>query len=616
MTAGPRTYDALMAGPDAATLMARAAAARADGDVEAMRASLVEAFRVARTAGDQDAMAEAALALPTSLGFGPHPGQVPAYLHEAYLGATDPRMRARLLVGLTRAWTYGGHADRAAQFAHEAQDLAAGLGDPALDADVLDASLLTRWGPDDLTERVRLAARIEQVSAHLVDPDLRMTAHVWRLVTAWECLDVLAVQRQLRALDLLAEETGSARAAFYARSRRAMQAQVVGDLAAAREHRAALEQLSGALAEADVIAVTHSLDAELARQTGDRATLASEARQFEDFGAAEGIVSVAAQAAVYWLDAGQPERAGRALDRLPGLTTVPDDVDTLLTVTCAAYVACGTGRTDVAADAFALLEPYAGRAVLNAGAVTFHGVVDDALARLALTLGHDSAPGWRASALAAYRRLGAGWWAAALEAAVPGTAPAAAGAVQEMHLHRDGEVWTVGRSGATFAMPDLRGLHHLRHLLARPGQEVAAADLSDAGAGHGGDGVRERDLGPVLDDAAKRAYRRRLAEIDAEVDEADAWADPARLERATLEREALLDELSGAVGLGGRDRRDGGTAERARTAVRKTIAAAIARIDRQDPAVARLLRDTVHTGTWCRFDPDPGRPVTWVLDLP
>ena len=46
--------------------------------------------------------------------------------------------------------------------------------------------------------------------------------------------------------------------------------------------------------------------------------------------------------------------------------------------------------------------------------------------------------------------------------------------------------------------------------------------------------------------------------------------------------------------------------------MRKAIAAAITQIDRHDPNVARLLRDSVHTGTSCRYDPNPDHPVTWL----
>ncbi|WP_395694406.1 hypothetical protein [Nocardioides sp.] len=566
------------------------------------RAQLVAAFREARASGDPAQLAEAALALPQAQGFGTHPGELPAYLHEALLAAPDDRTRARLLAGLARAWVYGGEAERGAEFAAEAQDLAEEVDDPVLTADVLDAALLAHWGPDDFTDRVLLAARLEAVSAHLADPATRLTAHLWRLTTAWECLDVVAVGRQLRALELLEAEAGSARVSFYVRSRLAMQALVVGELDRAVTLLEQVVEAGRSISEPDVDAVLHSLAADLARQRHDVEALRVEAAAFESFGAAEGIASVLAEAAVLWLDAGDAGRAGDVVDRLPRPVDLPADVDLLLTVTCTAYVATATQRTELAAECADVLAPYSGRAVVNAAAVSFHGVVDDALARVT----SDAAR--RSAALAAYRRIGAAWWADRLGA----PPPAAPTDHLVVHLHPGrGETWTVGRAGATFELPDLRGLHHLHRLLERPGVAVPAADL----AGIAG-GPREGDLGPVLDDQARRAYRDRLADLDAEIEEADRCADPARSERATLERSALVEELAHATGLGGRDRRPGATGERARTAVRKTIAAAVARVERHDPAVARLLRDTVHTGTSCVAEPDPSRAVTWVLAGP
>lgn len=563
------------------------------------RAQLVAAFRDARATGDPAQMAEAALALPRGQGFGTHPGEVPAYLHEALLAATDDRMRARLLAGLARAWVYGGEAARAADFAVEAQQLAEAIGDPTLTADVLDAALLAHWGPDDFAERIRLAARLEGVSAHLADPEVRLTAHLWRLTTAWECLDMVAVRRQLRGLELLDAEAGSPRVSFYARSRLAMHALVVEDLDRAAALLEEVVAIGATLPEPDVEAVVHSLAADLARQRGDTDALRGEAASFEAYGDAEAIVSVLAEAAVLWLLVGEPDRAGAIVERLPRPADVAEDVDLLLTVTCVAHVAASTGRTELAEECADVLAPYAGRAVVNAAAVSFDGVVDDALARVT------GEPSRRAAALAAYHRIGATWWARQLGA----PPPSARAGTEIVHLHRDaGETWTVGREGATFALPDLRGLDQLRRLLAQPGVEIAAADLV-GGAG----GPREGDLGPALDDAARRAYRDRLIALDAEIEEADAWADAGRSERAALERDALLDELARATGLAGRARRSGATAERARTAVRKTIAAALARVERHDPAVARLLRATVRTGTVCVAEPDPARPVRWVL---
>jgi hypothetical protein len=173
-------------------------------------------------------------------------------------------------------------------------------------------------------------------------------------------------------------------------------------------------------------------------------------------------------------------------------------------------------------------------------------------------------------------------------------------------------VWSVGPLGAARLLPDMKGLHYLRALLQRPEAEISALELSALAAGHG-TAVTEPDAGERLDRQALTAYRNRLREIDEELDEAQSWNDRARAERIEAEREALLRELAGAAGLGGRARTTGGTAERARVAVRKAIAAALDRIDTDDQATARLLRRTVHTGSACRYEPDPDTPVDWLL---
>jgi hypothetical protein len=158
----------------------------------------------------------------------------------------------------------------------------------------------------------------------------------------------------------------------------------------------------------------------------------------------------------------------------------------------------------------------------------------------------------------------------------------------------------------------MRGLHYLRALLQRPNVEIAALDLSALVAGHG-TAIASPDLGEPLDRRALTAYRNRLRDIDEELDEAHTWNDPARVERVEAERDALLRELTRATGLGGRARTMSGSAERARVAVRKAIAAALDRIDAEDQPTARLLRRTVRTGSVCRYEPDPETPVDWLL---
>ena len=150
-------------------------------------------------------------------------------------------------------------------------------------------------------------------------------------------------------------------------------------------------------------------------------------------------------------------------------------------------------------------------------------------------------------------------------------------------------------------------MRDLAVLLARQGTEVHALDLvSDAGS------VRhEGHLGDILDQTARSAYRRRIAQLDDAIAEAEALGQYEAADRARSEREAIVAELAGAYGLGGRPRRTGDPAERARTSVTWRIRDAIGRIEREHAELGRHLRASVRTGTFCRYAPedDPG----WVL---
>jgi uncharacterized membrane protein len=160
-------------------------------------------------------------------------------------------------------------------------------------------------------------------------------------------------------------------------------------------------------------------------------------------------------------------------------------------------------------------------------------------------------------------------------------------------------------------IPDMRGLHYLYALVQRPGVELSALDMTSLVVGHGS--VVEGDAGERLDRRALAAYRQRLRDIDEELDEAQSWGDIDRVDRIEAERDALLREVSSATGLSGRARSSGGSAERARVAVRKAIATVLERLDADDPPTARLLRRTVHTGRVCRYEPDPDAPIEWIV---
>ena len=100
----------------------------------------------------------------------------------------------------------------------------------------------------------------------------------------------------------------------------------------------------------------------------------------------------------------------------------------------------------------------------------------------------------------------------------------------------------------------------------------------------------------MLDREALRQYRKRLADLDEELDDAEAKHDAARHAKRSTEREALLKELARATGLGGKPRRTGSPTEKARLNVTRTIRHAITYLSTALPELAAHLDESLATG--------------------
>lgn len=209
--------------------------------------------------------------------------------------------------------------------------------------------------------------------------------------------------------------------------------------------------------------------------------------------------------------------------------------------------------------------------------------------------------------------------AARTEPTTPPTGAAMAGFRLEAGLR------VVDFGGSTRRLADMKGFRYIARLLEDPGREFHALDLVAVEAGtlptatepmsEAGLGVRHRgDEGlPALDDTAREAYRRRLAEVEEDLEDARSMNDPARAELAERDREYLVAELGRALGLAGRHRSLGGDAERARTSVTRSIRYAIRRLGEEHADLATHLDLCIHTGTYCAYRPDPLAPVVWSI---
>jgi hypothetical protein len=207
----------------------------------------------------------------------------------------------------------------------------------------------------------------------------------------------------------------------------------------------------------------------------------------------------------------------------------------------------------------------------------------------------------------------------------PVPAPAQTGTFRQ-----EGEYWALGIGGRVFRLKDTKGLAYLAHLLRYPTTEFHVLDLAAGISDSSGEGDTERmpqggedlqkagihvgrlgDAGELVDDQAKRAYRRRLAELRQELDEAKELGEIDRGEQLEDEIDALNKELSRAVGLGGRNRRSASASERARQSVTKTLKATVTKIAEVDSTLGAILSRDIRTGTFCSYRPDPNFPISW-----
>jgi len=197
-----------------------------------------------------------------------------------------------------------------------------------------------------------------------------------------------------------------------------------------------------------------------------------------------------------------------------------------------------------------------------------------------------------------------------------------AGPASTSVLRREGDYWTIGFANQAFKLRDSKGVQYLALLLRSPGREFHALDMAsgrgsdpasrgayvEAPSGH----LSKGDAGPILDEQAKASYRTRLQELEEDLTEATSWADAGREARINAEIEFLRHELTGAMGLHGRNRSAASDAERARVNITRAIHSTLERIRKYSRELAEHLDATVHTGMYSAYRPDPRTPIRWV----
>ncbi len=170
--------------------------------------------------------------------------------------------------------------------------------------------------------------------------------------------------------------------------------------------------------------------------------------------------------------------------------------------------------------------------------------------------------------------------------------------------YADGELWFVrsAADGKSARFRTVAGFELVSKLLESAGQEQPVLVL--LGAQEQNRSIDTADRQTLLD------FRRRLADIDNDIDEAARYNDPHRADKLSDEREALLAALRSMLDRHGRQRGVGGDSERARVRATRAIRACIGRIAPELPLLAEHLTIHVRTGGYCSYT---GERSSWEL---
>lgn len=591
----------------------------------------------------------------------------------ARLDASDSTLRVRLMARLAGALRDEHLREPRDSLSHEALEMARRIGDPATLVHALDGRAASLLWPENPQQRIGLASELVRGAEEAGNQEKSVQGRYYRLMALLELGDTRAVKEELDVIDALARDLRQPPQLWLVAVTRATLALFEGRFADAGELIPQALTLGERAQSSDAVLSYRIQRFSLSRELGGLENLEPIIKQSGDEYPARPMFRC--MLAYLLADVGRLDDARQAFEELAmeGFAALPLSNEWLFSMSILVEVSERLGDVARARIMYDQLLPYAAyngatADYISTGAVSrYLGVLASMLSRWEDAAGHFE------GALDMNERMGARPWAAytrhdlarmlldrdgpgdrdqaaellaevmeacgdmgmvvlekrvsmLLEDSMAGVVPEAqvrpdvSGPSRPSVFRREGEYWSILYEGEAFRLKDLKGLRYIARLLAEPSREfhvldlVAAEEGTTIGKKRGEPGLEASglgDAGEILDEQAKAAYRRRLNELEDDAEEARSLGDSERASRAEEERDRLTGELARAVGLGGRDRRAGSAAERARVSVTRAIRAALAKVQEHNPALGHHLDRTIRTGTFCSYAPDPRVPIGW-----
>jgi tetratricopeptide (TPR) repeat protein len=647
------------------------------GELEEARGTFREAARIARATGEATHLARAALGYSGRLPWirvGNDVSAIPMVQDAlVLLGGSDDRLRVRLLTRLACAWRSSPERRQECDtLSQQAVDLARQIGDPGTLSYALAGRYWATWWPENPHDRLALAEEMAALAESTGDAERVIDAHLMKYMAFTEIPRMTDAEREEEEVRRLANDLRQPTQLWLGVAPRALMALMRGDYPLAEELiERELRWTNPITTVRDEVSAARMHLYLLRREQGRSA----EAEATQRAAAAEFPWYPVHRAALInlLLDIGHDDEARAEFTRLARdrFGSLYRDNEWLLGMALTSEACVRIGDRVAGELLYRDLLPFAGRHAVGQAEGSV-GAVDRYLGLLARLLGDlDGAERHLRAAIELHELMGARPFKAHaqrdlarvllaraargdLEEAIEllrtarqmareigmtalvrqldaeggvdegrtAVSPSVSGAAEAMFV-REGDFWAIGRD-RVFRLRHAKGLAYLNVLLANPGREFHVLELAagpvSAAAGSASSGAAlglradSAAAGEILDPQAKAAYRERLRELQDEVADADAAADPERGERARTEIDAITAELSAAFGLGGRARPEASPAERARQSVTKAVRDALRRIRAEDPALGDHLDRAVRTGLYCAYDPDPAAAISWRTD--
>ncbi|MCP4961663.1 MAG: AAA family ATPase [Actinomycetia bacterium] len=590
------------------------------------------------------------------------------------LDSTDSPLRAELMAALAACRYWTSHLSEKPEMFPESlarQDRQSGaalamarrLDNKRTLARCVLARLHAVWTPDYRGERPGLVAELLEVAEDLGDLDLLAAAVGWQILAAFDegrIRDATQLIRTYAELaDRLCQPLYRRNAHQWAACARVLRGDIEGGVQAmfgAMATTAALIGDENAVSEASMLVSVQRYF------TGDFAPLIEPARHIF---ASNRRTSVNWQAGLLFMlaEIGELDESRTYFDALMGEdhSTLPRDINWLVSSQLLALTAVRLGDRDRAQVLYEALLPFEGVDVTHGWGYASYGAVGWSLGELSVLLDRpevaaehlrrvvetretgpfrsvaelrlsrirmDLDPSATAEVLDGVDRLAAQFraWGALRFAAEADELLAS----HRLAARSVGNVVSASGSRWRFTS-DLftdgvvvsgRGVHYLVELLSRPGEPIPSLDLLRLATGGAGgstavSAVGEMPhspgrLGEVIDATARRAYERRLAELERSKKRALRRREAVRASACDVEIDQIRRELADSTNPAGRTRLHNDDHERARVSVTKAIRRAIQALYDEAPKLAAHLDDTITTGLQCSYGPHPD-VLEWVV---